>query len=417
MSEDILSPVPPSPPDSQPPNQIRVSPRWSAMTKLVVGLTVVTITGALLVRFRQIVGPLILSLMLAYLLFPLVKRLTVGAKVSWRVSVNLIYLVFVILVVGLLTIAGLAVVTQIQSLISFVQRFVTDLPTLVQSLSTEVYVIGPYTLNLGQRLDLQTLTNQVLSIVQPVLGRVGGLITSFAGSAMVTLSWGLFVMIISYFLLAEAGVLPGQLVRVDIPGYEEDLHRLGLDLQVIWNAFLRGQLLIIVLVVISYTILLNILGMRYTFGIAILAGLARLVPYIGPLIVWIVTALVAFFLPENYFGLQPGYYTILVVSLCLIVDQIFDNLISPRILGRTLKVHPAAILIAAIIFTNLIGVIGLVLAAPVVATINLISRYVFRKMFDRDPWPELESQPKPAGLGWTRMVNGVKGYLQNLNRE
>lgn len=387
------------------------------MTKLVVGLTVITIIGALLVRFRQIVGPLILSFMLAYLLFPLVKRLTVGAKVSWRASVNLIYLVFVILVVGLLTIAGLAVVTQIQSLINFVQRFVTDLPTIVESLSTEVYVIGRYTLNLGQLLDLQTLTNQVLSIVQPVLGRVGGLITSFAGSALVTLSWGLFVMIISYFLLAEAGVFPGQLVRVDIPGYEEDLHRLGLDLQVIWNAFLRGQLLIIVLVMISYTILLNILGMRYTFGIAILAGLARLVPYIGPLIVWIVTALVAFFLPENYFGLQAGYYTLLVVSLCLIVDQIFDNLISPRILGRTLKVHPAAILIAAIIFTNLIGVIGLVLAAPVVATINLISRYVFRKMFDRDPWPESESQPKPTGLGWTRMVNGLKGYLQNLNRE
>jgi len=387
------------------------------MTKLVVGLTIVAIVGTLLIRFRQILGPLILSFILAYLFFPLAKRLSVGAKVSWRTSVNLIYLVVVIVVVGLLTLTGLAVLTQIQSLISFVERFVTDLPTLVQNLSTEVYVIGPYTINLGQVLDLQTLTNQILSIVQPILGRIGGLITSFAGSAMVTLGWGLFVMVISYFLLAEANVFPGQLVRVDIPGYEEDLSRMGAELRVIWNAFLRGQLLIIVLVIISYTILLNILGMSYTFGIAILAGLARLVPYIGPLIVWVTTALVAFFLPHDYFTLSPVYYTILVVGCCLILDQIFDNIISPRILGQQLKVHPAAILIAAIVFTNLIGLIGLVLAAPVVATINLVSRYMFRKLFDQDPWPETEIQPKPVSQGWNWVIRGLRRYLDYLNKK
>jgi predicted PurR-regulated permease PerM len=171
-----------------------------------------------------------------------------------------------------------------------------------------------------------------------------------------------------------------------------------------------------VLVVISYTILLNILGMHYTFGIAVLAGLARLVPYIGPLVVWVVTALVAFFQPENYFGLQPVYYTILVVVSCLILDQIFDNIVSPRILGQTLKVHPAAILVAAIIFTNLIGVIGLVLAAPVVATINLVSRYTLRKMFDRDPWPESEDTFKPMSLGWSRPINRLRDFLRDTFR-
>jgi predicted PurR-regulated permease PerM len=241
-------------------------------------------------------------------------------------------------------------------------------------------------------------------------------ITSFAGSAMVTLGWALFVMIISYFLLADAGAFSGQLVRVDIPGYEEDLRRLGNELRDIWNAFLRGQLLVIVLVIISYTILLSILDMHYTFGIAVLAGLARLVPYIGPLVVWVVTALVAFFQPENYFGLEPVYYTVLVVVSCLVLDQIFDNMVSPRILGQTLKVHPAAILVAAIIFTNLIGVIGLVLAAPVVATINLVSRYIFRKLFDRDPWPEEERDYRPTGFGWNRTVNRLRDFIRNTNR-
>jgi predicted PurR-regulated permease PerM len=370
-----------------------------------------------LVRFRQIVGPLILSLILAYLFFPLARRLHARSALSWRGSVNSIYLIVVIVVAGLLTLTGLAVISQIQSLIGIVERFVTDLPNLVQNLASQVYVVGPYTLNFGQMVDLQTLTNEILSIVQPLLGRVGGVITSFAGSAMVTLGWSLFVLVISYFLLAEAEVFPEQLIRLDIPGYEADIRRLVVELQVIWNAFLRGQLLIILLVMVSYTVLLNILGMRYTFAIAILAGLARLVPYIGPLVVWTVTTLVAFFLPHNYFGLSSLYFAILVLACCLILDQIFDNLISPRILGNTLRVHPAAILIAAIIFANLIGIIGLVLAAPVVATLNLFSRYMFRKMLDRDPWPDTDIQPRSVGLGWGRMRRGLKGYLDNLNRK
>ncbi len=397
--------------------QLLNSPRWGAMTKMVIGLTIVAIIGALLIRFRQIVGPLILSFMLAYLLYPLAKRFSKALKVSWRTSVNLIYLVFIILVGGLIALTSLAVIQQIESLVIFVQRFITDLPTLVANMAGQVYVIGPYTINLGQLFDVQTFTNQVLSTVQPILGRIGGLITSFAGSAVVTFTWGLFVMLTSYFLLSESGRFPGQLVRVDIPGYEEDIRRLGLELGVIWNGFIRGQLLIIALVVISYTILLSILDMHYTFGIAIMAGLARFIPYVGPLVTLVVTGLVAFFQPANYFGLEPIYYVLLVLVACFALDQIYDNIISPRLMGQTLNVHPAAILVAAIVFTNLIGVIGLVLAAPVVATVNLSSRYVLRKMFDLDPWPEPVSQSKPVGMAWSIPLQRASSWIKNLNKK
>jgi predicted PurR-regulated permease PerM len=160
--------------------------------------------------------------------------------------------------------------------------------------------------------------------------------------------------------------------------------------------------------------------LRFAFGIAILAGLARFVPYLGPITVLIVTALVAYFQVDNYFGLQPVYYMLLVIIAVYLTDQIFDNLVSPRIFGRTLNVHPAAILIAALIFTNLIGVIGLVLAAPVVATINLVSRYVFRKMFDLDPWEESGSRPLVSRVApvyrWIRLKDIMAGLQSRFRK-
>lgn len=384
------------------------------MTKTVIGITIVAIVGVVIVSFRRIIGPLILTFVLAYFLFPLAGRVSKGLKISWRSSVNLIYLLMVIVIAGLLTLSGLAIVQQVQSLVIFIQRFIGDLPEIIANLSTQVYQLGPFTINLGMLLNIEAITNEILSTVQPLLGQAANIIRSFAGSAAVTFGWILFVLVTSYFLLAEAGKLSGQLISIDVPGYEYDIMRLGHELSAIWNAFLRGQLLIILMVVVVYSIVLNALGLRYAFGIAIMAGLARFIPYIGPLITLIVTALVAFLQGGNYFGLPPAYFAALVIVTMLLIDQVFDNYISPRMFGVTLNVHPAAILVAALIFANLIGILGLVLAAPVVATINLISRYTLRKMLDLDPWPEPESQPEPMGATWGRWWVRLRTWIRNV---
>jgi predicted PurR-regulated permease PerM len=356
---------------------------------------------------------LILTLILVFLLHPVAARLSALLKVKWRTAVNLIYLLLLLGLLGSFTATGFAIVQQITGLISTIQRFLTDLPGLVANLEQQSYAIGPFTLDMSQ-FDLPNLLQQVLNVVQPLLGQAGSLVTTLAGGAASAFGWGLFILLVSYFLLLEYRGVSGQLVEVDIPGYNADLARLGRDLAKTWNAFLRGQLVISFLVVIVYALLLTILGVRLTLAIALMAGAARFVPWIGPLITWTVTALVAFLQSSNYFGLPEWQYTLLVLICCLIVDQIFDNLIEPRLLGQTLGVHPAGVLIAAIIVTNLIGFIGLVLAAPLLATLNLAGRYVIRKMFDLSPWPG-EEKPEVVELPWSRLVQRARAW-QRLRR-
>lgn len=370
------------------------SPAWGATTKLVVALTFVAILAGLFVQFHAILGPLLMAFVLAYLLHPVAGFLQRTSHFSWQIAVALIYLLFLVLMLGLLTLSGVGLVQQIQSLVVVVQDNLTALPDLIQHLSGQVYQFGPFQFDF-RTLDLQQLSNQLLGMIQPLLGQTGSILSAVAGGAAQFLGWALFVLLISYFVLAESGGLRRRIVWFDIPGYAGDVHRLGSELALIWNAFLRGQVIIFLLTTVTYTIVLSLLGVRYAIGIAFLAGLAKFVPYIGPFITWTTLALVSYFQPFRPLGLTPLAYTVIAVGLALLIDQIFDNIVTPRIIAQALRVHPAGVLVAAIIAANLLGLLGVVVAAPILATVMLLWRYTMRKMLDLDPWPEPETQPPP----------------------
>ncbi|HNT24300.1 MAG TPA: AI-2E family transporter [Anaerolineales bacterium] len=387
------------------------SPNWNSTIKLVVGLTIAGMFAVLLITFRNIIGPLLLAFIVAYLIHPIALRLSGLPHLSWRAAVNLIYIILILLILGASTLTGLAVVQQTQSLIRALDRILTDLPSLLDQLSTQSLIIGPFQLHFSQFTDLGTIGDELISNLQGLVGRAGSLVGTFASGAASTLAWGLFILVVSYFILADAGKVPDAITFVDLPGYAEDIRRMSRELGRIWNAYLRGQIIVIIVVIIAFTVLLSILGVRFAFALALLAGVARLVPYVGPWVNWIIMALVAFFQPSNYFGLEPWQYTVLVLALSIILDQIFDNIISPRILGSSLGVHPAAVLVVAIISANLIGLVGLVLAAPVLASLKLIGRYVMRKMFDLNPWPEPEGVLKPFEIPWVgRIIRRLRAW-------
>jgi predicted PurR-regulated permease PerM len=250
-------------------------------------------------------------------------------------------------------------------------------------------------------------------MVQPLLSRTGTLLSTVAGSAANFLGWTFFVVLVSYFALAESGGLRGQILSLDIPGYTQDFERLTRELGRTWNAFLRGQIIIFFLAVAVYSIVLSLLGVHYALSLAFVAGLARFVPYVGPAVNWAVLVLVSYFQVFKLFDLSPFYYTLLVLIIALVIDQIFDYIVSPRILSDSLKVHPAAVLVAAIVAANLFGLLGVVVAAPILATAALLWKYTMRKMLDLNPWPEEEiHQPSPPP--GSRMLVSIRRLFRSL---
>ena len=374
------------------------SPRWSATTKLLIGLVMLGILTFLLYRFSNLIAPLLMIFVFTYLLHPVNSMIAKSLRISWKFAVNILFLLIVIILAGLITWGGVGLVGQIQNIIAPIQGIINDLPRYITQLSTQTFVIGNYVLDM-RTFDLTDLNQQLLSYIEPLLGQTGNLLGTIAGGAAEIIGWTFFVLTVSYFVMTESSGLREDMLKVDIPGHNEDIRKLSSELSRIWNAFLRGQIIIFLIALVIYSILLPALSVRYALGIALMAGLAKFLPYVGPAITWVIMALVTYFQPTKPFGLEALPYMLIIVITTSIIDWFMDNFIVPRIMARTLKVHPAAVLVAAIVAANLLGLIGVIIAAPFLATVLLLGRYTMRKMFDMNPWPKVETEPPPPSIG------------------
>lgn len=370
---------------------IPASPRWTATTKLLAGFTLVAIVAFALAKFQGILPPLIMTFLLVYLLYPVVNFLKTRLGMNWNLAVLLVHLLLVLTVLGLATISGFELASQIQGLIRIVEGSLASLPALASEISQIQIEIGPLVFDLSA-LDLNTLSGQLIDAARLALGQTGEVLGTVAGTALSSIGWTFFVLMMSFFILSESRGLPEGILHINAYDYTEDLRRVKNELSNIWNAFLRGQLIVVAIAVIVYAIVLSVLGLRSAFGLALLTGAARFLPYIGPAIGWTVMALVAFFQSYKPFGINEWIYTLIVLVIAWVIDWIFDYVVQPRIMADALKVHPAGVLVAAIIALDLLGVLGVVIAAPMLATLQLFGRYVIRKLFDLDPWQGLDGQ-------------------------
>lgn len=385
------------------------SPYWNTTTKLVFGLTIVAILAGIFLYYRSIVSLLILAFIITYLFRPVVIYLTDKTDMSWRLSATLLFVLFLIMLIGLLTGAGLAIAQQVTSLVRVLQNFAENLPELANDLTVYLGQFG----TIGEIIDLNDLANRALEAIQPFLGQLGSIVGTIATGAAASIGRLFFVVFVAYFILAESSQV-GNISIEQIPQYDYDVRRMSRQLRIIWDSFFRGQIIIFMMVFVIYLIVLSALGVRYSIALAAMTGLAVFVPYVGIWVTASVLFLVTFLQPTNYFGLLPWQYAALVLAVTLVINFTFDNYITPRFLGRTLDIHPAAVLIAALVMASLLGIVGIFLAAPVVATLKLLGIYVFKKMFDLDPWPEPEVELHRIEFPWYRWARQLAEWLKTL---
>lgn len=390
------------------------TPTWSNTTKLIVTFVLVALLAFLLYQFQYILGPLLFAFFLAYLLHPLAVLLQKKAHFPWRLAATLVYLFLFLILIGLLTWGGISLVQPLQSLTTFLQKLVNDLPGFIKDISQKPLLIGAFSIDLS-RLNLVDLWTQLQGVISPLLAKLGTLLGNIASGAASTITWTFFTILIAYFIDVESSGVRANLIKLRVPRYQEDISRMGKHLGRIWNAYLRGQLSVFVITIILYSILLTILGVHYSVGLSLLAGLARFVPYVGPFVAWTTYGLVALFQGPTIFALAPLPYALIIVGVALITDVIMDNFVTPRIMSSSLNVHPAGVLVMVLIMAKLVGFIGVLLAAPLLASFNLLFTYMIRKLMDLDPWENMpaDSVSGPPGFNFSRVKSGfIKAWTR-----
>ena len=371
------------------------SPRWQRSTKRAVITGLIILTLICLFFLRNMITPLILSCLMVFYLKPLVLSISRKRKISYKWSVIIVFVTFMIITIGILVAGGFSVYGQIANLFDLINNSVDDLPVMILNfLGGETSLPGQYFARLiGMPQNLE-LNQQIQSLLQ----RTGGSILSFAQGFSSRIGWLFFIFGFSFFIVWESGNKERKINHVSIPGYEYDLEMGAYHLSLIWRRFLWGQATLMLLTLVVYTILFFILRVRYAFVLACAAALTQLIPYVGSFFAWTALGLVALFQGTTIFGLQPMPYAILTVVLAFLIDKFKDGFIQPKVLAETLKVHPAAVLAAALISARVMGFLGIFLAAPLVATLQLMLSYIFSKLRDEDPWEGIETVDEPLPL-------------------
>lgn len=343
----------------------------------------VALAAYLLARFRAVLPPVILSMILAYTLAPSVGFLERRLKVPRWLATLMVYsqLVAVLVLLPALFIPG--IVERLRLLAAALEQILASLETYVG----EAVVIGGVTIDGAQIIEQAIVT--LRNILEPLFGRTLGLAFEVLSSAVM----GIFVLVISFYLVKDSAKLRAWLRSLPPAGYRADFHRLWREVNAIWGGFFRGQLLLALVVGVGFTVVGTLIGLPFAPAMGVLAGLMEFLPSVGHTIWIIVAALLAVFEGSTWLPIPNWAMLALVVGLHFAFTQFDLNYLIPRIIGRRIRLHPLVIILGIIAGAAVAGVLGVFLAAPTIATSRVIGRYVFANLFDEDPFPP--SAPGP----------------------
>ena len=270
------------------------SPRWQTTTKqyVIIGLSILVVVS--LYFLRNMIGPLIFALILTYLNQPFVAYLHRKTRISWKVCVSVTYILMIVIFFGFIAWGGIAFFSQAENLVNFLIESIDNFPDVLNDFLLSDQYVDPLTSQLGDLLN-SGFGLQLSDTLQGMLQNVAGGLGSFAQSAVSKLGWLFFIIGTSFFILLESKGIGAIRIKIPIEGYEFDFLMAKQQLSRIWNSFLRGQVILMIFTILLYTIVFSILGLRYSFVLALAVGVARLIPYVGSTVAFCAYAVVAFF--------------------------------------------------------------------------------------------------------------------------
>lgn len=305
---------------------------------------------------------------------------------------------------------GVSLAVQVQNLFQTIVDNVDNITEILEKWSSQIITVGPFQFTTPQ-LDFEFLGQLISDSLEPIASQAGNLATKLVGRLGSFLFNVLITYLISFFITSETEGARQKLFNFSLPGYEKDFRRLGQEVSKIFNAFIRGEFTVVGIAILIYTIFLGAMGLPYFFVLALIAGLGRFIPYIGAAFGWIGIIVGSLLQDPTPFGLTPLIYALLIFGIAFVIDTILDNILMPKVMGSSLEVHPAAIMISALVGAQLMGLLGVILAAPTFATLKLFLRYSSRKLFDQDPWAEMQYYQKPQESVLMRGLRKIWGKI------
>ncbi|WP_322904058.1 AI-2E family transporter [Paenibacillus campi] len=325
-----------------------------------------------IVLIKTVILPIILSGILFYLFNPLVAFLE-RHKVKRIYSIIVLYILIIGLLVLVISLVIPVIKSQVLELISNIPTLYDQASVQIQKwLGSDVFLQFQQSLNIDPQELLKTLSARGEALFSSgasgVLSTFSG-IGGFLGTLTEIVLSLVIVPFILFYLLKDGKRLPEyimQFIPVNLRGQTSEVLS---EMNDKISSYIRGQIIVSFCIGILLYIGYNIIGLDYALVLAIIASFTSVVPYLGPAIA-ITPALVVALVTSPVMLLK-------MIIVWTVVQLIEGKLISPQIMGKSLKVHPITIIFVILTAGNLFGVVGILLAVPGYAVLKVVITHLF----------------------------------------
>ena len=380
--------------------------QWSITFRYVAGILLFAAFVAFVFYAHDFVRNFVIAGFVAYLLNPGIEFLRARTKLSRTAAVNLVCFSSVVLLVGLP--AGLAPIFYDEAQI--VAQDILDLSKqLGATLATPVRVGGFV-------FHLEGWANNLFQVQDALLTPLPEEILSLLETTSLGVLWFLVILVVVYLLLSNWHEMRKNMFSFVLPQYRPEMEELYRRIKDIWMAYLRGQIVLMLMVGVIFTIAWLILGIPGALVLGVIAGLFTLVPDVGPFLAAMLATGVALLEGSTWIPFSNFWVAVIVFAVYLVLISLKNVLLRPIIMGRSVHMNEGLVFVIIIVATILEGILGALLVVPVFASVTLIVRYLRRRILGLPPFaddgapqfvvpPDLINPPKRRSIKLARRKN------------
>lgn len=307
----------------------------------------------------NVLTPFLISVIIAYLLNPLVARLQ-KRGVPRGASVVIIYIVFFLISLTVLINTIPLFMQQLRELGEHLPQLITGANSWLDGFHADKERLLPEAVRNAVDQNLNSMESKVTVWITQVL--------ESAGSTFEWLAIAFAIPFLVFYMLKDVKVMERTVIAFFPKRNRQEIIRLLRSVDEALGNYIRGQLMVSLIVGILVYIGYRIVGMPYALLLAMIVSVTNIIPYIGPFIGAGPAILLAF-------TVSPFMaFKVLIVNG--IVQQLEGNLVGPYLIGRTLKLHPMLIIFALLLGGEIFGLTGLILAIPVVAVGKVVLQHL-----------------------------------------
>lgn len=318
-------------------------------------------------EFLIIISPIFIGFIIAWLFEPLVSKLE-EKKIPRILGCILVYL---IIIGSLLLVCYLF----IPSLISQIKDFVVAAPSIFDDL-THFATNMIKKLDTGNLINIKTVKHEITLAITNLGNSIGSDLPKHIfqiGKSIISGGFNFILgLMVGFYLLYDFNKVNENIKNL-IPNnwknnYEELVHRINTSLR----SYVQGVLLVMLLVFITQSVGLTLAGIEAPILFALFCAVTDIIPYFGPYIGGVPAVIVGF-------TISPITGICVLISI-LVVQLLENNFYQPLIMGHTMKLHPVTIMIGLLIFQHFFGIIGMVVATPVIACLKVLITFTNEKL-------------------------------------